>query len=124
MANGTSYIEASEALCGYLPSCRRPAVGVVRDRAGAVFGVCAAHRRVAEDDGLAVYRIERHPMADAFSPVDLAAIAADDEFLDSPTGAGELVELLTAWRTEIRTTPIEPHPDVDTALAVINAARP
>jgi Anti-sigma-D factor RsdA to sigma factor binding region len=64
------------------------------------------------------------------APADLAAVQADDALLDmlgrghTPTDVGdELTRVLAAWRREVRGEPVDELVDVDTAAAVIRAAR-
>jgi hypothetical protein len=65
------------------------------------------------------------------TPVDLAAVQADDALLDMLGGAGpglggadaELAQVLVAWRRDVETEPVGELVDTDTATAVIGAAR-
>jgi len=65
------------------------------------------------------------------TPVDLAAVQADDALLDMLGGnaAGrsqadaELARVLVAWRRDVDTEPIGQLVDTDTALAAINSGR-
>lgn len=69
--------------------------------------------------------------ASEVTPVDLAAVQADDALLDTlgradavPGAAdADLVRVLVAWRREVDTESIGPLVDVDTAVATISAAR-
>lgn len=62
------------------------------------------------------------------TPVDLAAVQADDALLDALTSAlydddAELARVLVAWRRDVDAEPIGELVDTDTALAGINASR-
>lgn len=65
------------------------------------------------------------------TPVDLAAVQADDALLDMLGGAGsmpggsdaDLSRVLVAWRREVDAEPVGELVDTDTAMAVISAAR-
>lgn len=65
------------------------------------------------------------------TPVDLAAVQADEALLNSlgrpdvvHTGAdAELARVLVAWRREVDTEALDPLVDIETAAATISAAR-
>lgn len=76
----------------------------------------------------------RHPDTDDSlgagneTPVDLAAVQADDALLDMLGGNGRVSDdaqarVLVAWRRDVDSEPIGELVDTDTALAAISAAR-
>ncbi len=83
------------------------------------------------DDPPAGYPNGRPDGDPAEMPADLAAVQADDLFLDMLGSAGraaddvdgELTRVLTAWRREVHADSDRMLVDTDTAVAVISAAR-